>query len=1022
MSNTGWGVNANTYIDEFQYNDVYDNQAGQLSNTGNFPPNTWQFLSQNPNGAPADNYLNISRDPAFMFSDAYDFYLQDTSVCINAGDINVLDPDGTVSDIGALYRDEGNPHQLLLNGFADQSVQLSWEPIDAPTLLNYNVYYKIADSTNYTFYTSTSDTFITVNGLTNNQLYDFTITGNHTGFESIYSNKVSEKPGEPHVSFNPSAFNITVDADTVTRSMLITNTGTRDLELYFYEGTDDGYLYFDGYNDYVYVNDGDQTSLESMSALTIETWIRPYTTGWREIIGKEYNQYEMFLDVNNDMFGLRKSFDGTNNNNYYGYYDFNTSEWYHLAATWEGNTVKLYVNGELVNQYDNALPNAIPDHGNRFDIAEGNGHMECDMTEVRIWNVARTADEIYRYKGQTLTGNESGLAAYWPLHTDNLDYSPYNIPTNIYQCTFKGSGTPTLPGLPFVLSQQAITIAPGATDSVIFKFYDTGLEGTYVYKTPINTNIHDSSEIEYDISITYGTEVPSTPVYFSPVTSTGKPYQIVITDAEIDSTNIQVGDEIAVFDDTLCVGAGIFDGTFNFVLTAWEEDATAGFTPGNTMSFRVYDNSADLEATVTEVNYITGDGTFGYQTYTSLSLQSTIYKIQELPVTGNQFNLVSFFRLPRYAASSVVFGDIDSLKIAYNDKGYAIIPDYAINSIGDINFRDGYYLFTSADDTIHYEGTMINPMNWDIKVEPARWNYISYLGESAAPITTVFADSIKDSIDVVQDAEGYMWQPGGVNTIDANGGMKPGKGYMIALSVSSDLIFNYQTTNGFKSTLKETPAPEPEHFNFTETGLPYNIIIEDPVTNNGSSLQPGDEIAAFDNDVCVGAVVYAGSEKTVLTAWEGEDTYGLPGFEPANSIVIKVYLQAADEIYKTELTPVNGQFDLKYAGANYSRVKLKSLDDLTGTDPPQVQTGLISCYPNPFTEQVMFEYHLEKATDVQLVITNSIGQVVAILDEQFRQAGNYNIAWNGKALGEGVYYYSFITGNTIKTGKIVKIK
>ena len=44
---------------------------------------------------------------------------------------------------------------------------------------------------------------------------------------------------------------------------------------------------------------------------------------------------------------------------------------------------------------------------------------------------------------------------------------------------------------------------------------------------------------------------------------------IIINDAKIDGQTIDVGDEIGIFDGDLCVGAGIFDGTFNFIITGF---------------------------------------------------------------------------------------------------------------------------------------------------------------------------------------------------------------------------------------------------------------------------------------------------------------------------------------------------------------------------------------------------------------------------------------------------------------------
>ena len=70
------------------------------------PPLIDQFVAQNLNGDTADIYiLNINMNQCLPRLSQGDYSLQDSSICINAGDPNILDPDSTISDIGAFYYD-----------------------------------------------------------------------------------------------------------------------------------------------------------------------------------------------------------------------------------------------------------------------------------------------------------------------------------------------------------------------------------------------------------------------------------------------------------------------------------------------------------------------------------------------------------------------------------------------------------------------------------------------------------------------------------------------------------------------------------------------------------------------------------------------------------------------------------------------------------------------------------------------------------------------------------------------------
>jgi hypothetical protein len=94
-------------------------------------------------------------------------------------------------------------------------------------------------------------------------------------------------------------------------------------------------------------------------------------------------------------------------------------EWIHVALSNTGSTQKLYVNGnEILTMNHTHLPAA------NSPLVIGNGSVFNDrvvnalVKNVRIWNTTRTESEITNNFDTALTGNESGLAAYFPLDAD----------------------------------------------------------------------------------------------------------------------------------------------------------------------------------------------------------------------------------------------------------------------------------------------------------------------------------------------------------------------------------------------------------------------------------------------------------------------------------------------------------------------------------------------------------------------------------------------------------------------------
>lgn len=86
------------------------------------------------------------------------------------------------------------------------------------------------------------------------------------------------------------------------------------------------------------------------------------------------------------------------------------------------------------------------------------------------------------------------------------------------------------------------------------------------------------------------------------------------------------------------------------------------------------------------------------------------------------------------------------------------------------------------------------------------------------------------------------------------------------------------------------------------------------------------------------------------------------------------------------------------------------------------ETKLYPNYPNPFNPTTQIKFSLKKAGLVSLIVYNSLGQVVANLVNDNKQAGNYSVNFDASKLASGIYLYKLVAGDYVKTEKMILMK
>jgi glucose/arabinose dehydrogenase/PKD repeat protein len=176
------------------------------------------------------------------------------------------------------------------------------------------------------------------------------------------------------------------------------NDGTVSGAAWTGSGKHGGGLLFDGVNDVVTV--ADANALDFTNAFTLEAWVYPTAFGsnWRTVIFKErpggmlYSIYAFNKRINLPMAQAHLNGAEQNAN---GSAALPLNAWSHLASTYDGSTLRFYVNGIQVGT--KAVTGSLVNTANPLRIGGNsiwNEYFQGQIDDVRLYNRVLSADEI----------------------------------------------------------------------------------------------------------------------------------------------------------------------------------------------------------------------------------------------------------------------------------------------------------------------------------------------------------------------------------------------------------------------------------------------------------------------------------------------------------------------------------------------------------------------------------------------------------------------------------------------------
>jgi hypothetical protein len=166
-------------------------------------------------------------------------------------------------------------------------------------------------------------------------------------------------------------------------------------------------------------------SLNPTSQVTVEAWINSSSLSnslqgiagtWDDLTG---NNRTYLLWIQSGKVAFYVSHTGVDYPSVVSTTTIQANQWYHVAGTFDGTYLRLYVNG--VQEASLYSPGPIAVNTQSFDIGKVDGggsiarYFSGQIANVGVFNVARSQTDIQADMRQELSGSEVGLVGYWTL-------------------------------------------------------------------------------------------------------------------------------------------------------------------------------------------------------------------------------------------------------------------------------------------------------------------------------------------------------------------------------------------------------------------------------------------------------------------------------------------------------------------------------------------------------------------------------------------------------------------------------
>jgi uncharacterized protein (TIGR02145 family) len=358
-------------------------------------------------------------------------------------------------------------------------------------------------------------------------------------------------------------------------------------------------------------------------------------------------------------------------------------------------------------------------------------------------------------------------------------------------------------------------------------------------------------------------------------------------------------------------------------------------------------------------------------------------------------NLMSFSLLPEDNSVGNVLSNYNIMSIAGEGEAALNTANGWVGSLTTILYENGYWLQINETDMLTFTGIPIQS-NQLYELHMGN-NLISYPLSECGNIDEVLPDEIEGCI--------YAIAGEGVAALNTDAGwvgslteLCPNDGYWFVSDCEIDFTYDEPQSLARKTELSPSPYP------YRQSSMQAFYFIE-----SVENIEIGDWILSFNGDKVIGAREWLGS------------IIGVPAMGDDGSGFTAGYIQTG-QIPTFKLLKDGKLINLEGDIPAFENNQLYMVTSLSGATALPETFSLDRAYPNPFNPVTTLRFALPIETQVSIQIYNLQGrQVISLVDGNIG-AGYHSVVWNADSHSSGVYFIKMVSGEYVKTQKLMLVK